>query len=230
MTIETLTERQIALESEAVGLGAERYRKARPLPWRGDEQPSVEEEANLPPGRQLMKLIVGRLSDHISDVLAASAKGQAGRTSRAIPMLNLMQPEQVSYIITRYAVNSCTRHLSVSNLARQIAEALRDHLNYEMIKRDEPAFFQSLMKANKKAGNYGKTWRTKIRRAMKSVEQLLIRWSVQDTIQIGTKCVEMLVDAVPDLFSIERDPNPKTGRKELILRPTAKLRASTHSL
>lgn len=223
MTEQTLIERQIALETEAVELGAERYRKARPMPWRGDDQPSVEEETNLPPGRALMKQIVGKVADHIENVMAASAKGQAGGRMKAMPMLNLMKPEQVSYIVCRYAINSCTRRVSMGNLSRQIAEALKDHLNYDSIKRNEPAFFKSLMQANRKAGNYGKTWRTKIRRAMKTVERLLTSWSVNDAIQIGTKCIEMLTEAVPDLFEIVREPNPKTGRQELVLSPTPKL-------
>ena len=223
MLAEELIERQRALETESVALGAERYRKARPLPWRGDDQPSAEEEANLPPGRQLLKLVVGRLADHIGNVMEAASQGQAGGRMKALPLLNLMQPEQVAYITARYAVNSCTRHVSMANLSRQVAEALRDHLNYDSIKRNEPAFFKSLMQANKKAGNYGSTWRTKIRRSMKTVERLLVNWSVNDAIQIGTKCIEMLADAVPDLFTIEREPNPKTGRLELVLRPTQKL-------
>lgn len=222
--IETdLTERQRALEVESVTLGSERYRKARPMPWRGDDQAAAEEEANLPPGRQLLKTIVGRLTDHIEDVMAANREGTAGRGSKAMPLLRLMQPEQVAYITARFAVNSCTRHVSMANLSRQVAEALRDHLNYASIKKDEPAFFKSLMKANRKAGNYGSAWRTKIRRAMKTVEHLLVSWSVNDAIQIGTKCLEMLADGVPDLFAIEREPNPKTGRQELVLRPTEKL-------
>jgi DNA-directed RNA polymerase len=193
------------------------------MPWRGDDQPTVEEEANLPPGRQLLKMIVGRLTDHIDNVMEVSREGTAGRGSKAMPLLRLMQPEQVAYITARYAVNSCTRHVSMANLSRQVAEALRDHLNYDSIKRNEPAFFKSLMRANKKAGNYGSTWRTKIRKAMKTVERLLVKWSVNDAIQIGTKCIEMLADAVPDLFVIEREANPKTGRQELVLRPTQKL-------
>lgn len=223
MTEQTLIERQMQLESEAVALGAERYRKARPMPWRGADQPAAEEEANLPPGRQLVKLIVTKLASHIEDVRAALHNGKPGRQTKALPFLTLMEPEQIAYITARYAVNSCTRHVSMANLSRQVAEALKDHLNYTAIKKNEPAFFQSLMKANKKAGNYGSTWRTKIRKAMKQVERLLVRWTVQDSINIGTKCIEMLADSVPDLFSIEREPNPKTGRQELVLRATPKL-------
>lgn len=223
MTEQTLIERQIALETEAVELGAERYRKARPMPWRGDDQPSVEEEANLPPGRALMKQIVGKVADHIENVKEAGAEGAAGKSHKIMPMLHLMSSEQVAYITCRFAINSCTRRVSMANLSRQIAEALKDHLNYDSIKRNEPAFFKSLMQANRKAGNYGKTWRTKIRRAMKSVERLLTSWSVNDTIQVGTKCIEMLTEAVPDLFEIVREPNPTTGRQELVLSPTQKL-------
>lgn len=218
-----MIERQEQLEKEAIELGAERYRKARPMPWRGEDQPSVEAEADLPPGRALLKQIVETVGAHVEDVKEAASKGAAGRGHKALPFLHLMQPEQLAYITCRHAVNSLTMHVSLANLSRQVAESLRDHLNYDAIKKDQPAFFKSLMKANAKAGNYGKTWRTKIRRAMKSVEHLLTTWSVADTINIGTKCLEMLADACPDLFVIEREPNPKTARQELVLKPTAKL-------
>lgn len=223
MTEQTLIERQRELEKQAVDLGAERYRKARPMPWRGEDQPQAEEEANMPPGRQLLKHVVGRLSEHIEVVKDASAKGQAGKAAKVMPLLHLMDAEQVAYITARMGINSCTKQFSLKNAGRGVAEALKDHLNYTAIKEDQPAFFRSLMKANKKAGNYGKTWRTKIRRAMKSVERLLVRWSVNDTVQIGTKCLEMLCEACPDLFEIDRRPNIKTGRKELVLKATPKL-------
>ena len=223
MTEQTLIERQIALESQAVDLGAERYRKARPMPWRGEGQPTAEEEVNLPPGRALLKQLVGNLSSHIENVMEASSKGQAGGRMKAMPMLHLMKPEQVAYLTARGVVNASIRHFSLKNVGREIAETMKDHLNYDAIKRNEPAFFKSLMKANKKAGNYGVTWRRKIRRAMKTVERLLVNWSVNDAVQIGVKCVEMLVESAPDLFTIERLPNVRTGRRELHVCPTPKL-------
>lgn len=219
-----LIERQRALESESVALGAERYRKERPMPWRNESSTAAErEEANLPPGRQLLQRIVGPVAERIEAAKEAASQGAAGRGGKAMPMLNLLDAEAVAYITARCTINAATRRMSLAVLAGAVAEMLRDHLNYDSIKKDEPAFFRSLMKANKKAGNYGKTWRTKIRRAMKSVEALLVTWSVSDKLQIGTKCLELLVDAVPDLFEIVREPNPKTGRLELVMRPTEKL-------
>lgn len=222
--MEDLIERQQKLEAEAIELGAERYRKERPMPWRTDAAAAAEqEEAALPPGRQLLKQIVVPTARHIEEVMEAASQGQAGRGTKAMPFLNLMDHEAVAYITARAAINGAAKRLSMQNLASGVAEMLRDHLNYDSIKKNEPAFFRSLMKANKKSGNYGKTWRTKIRRAMKSVEHLLVTWTVADKVQIGTKCLEMLAGAVPDLFEIVREPNPKTGRQELIIRPTEKL-------
>lgn len=224
MYIPTVIEKQQALEEEAIRLGAERYRKERPMPWRTDAATAQqEEEANLPPGRQLLKIIIDPLAARIEEEQEARARSAAGRSAKALPMLHLMMPEEVAYITARHAVNSCNRRLGLQSVARDLAELLRDHLNYDSIKRNEPAFFRSLMRANKKAGNYGKTWRTKIRRSMKAVERLLVNWSTSDKVNIGVKCLELLVDAVPDLFEIAREPNLKTGRKELILRPTPKL-------
>lgn len=48
--------RQIELEDEARSLGQSRYH-ARKLPWRV-EAGTPDEEANLPPGQQLLKICI----------------------------------------------------------------------------------------------------------------------------------------------------------------------------
>lgn len=217
-----LLERQRAIESESVELGRERYRKERPMPWR-DESAGADEEANLPPGRHLLRQIVRPTADAIRAALKASSQGQAGRSFKAVSMLTLMEPEAVAYLTARCAINAAAKRMGMAPLSGHVAEALRDHLNYDAIRKNEPAFYRSLMNANKKAGNYGRTWRTKIRRAMKAVERLLVSWTPNDKLQIGSKCLELLVSAVPDLFEIVREPNPITFRDELVFRPTAKL-------
>src|SRR5690349_17863625 len=51
--------RQLDLEEEGYALGAVRYRQQRPMPWRMGEQPKgQDEEANLPPGQHLLRLVV----------------------------------------------------------------------------------------------------------------------------------------------------------------------------
>jgi DNA-directed RNA polymerase len=216
-----LIERQQALESEAADLGADRYQRARPMPWR-DEASKGEEEANLPPGKHLLRMIVKPTAEVIAHTIDEASKGAAGRGHKAMSLLILVKPDVVAYITARCAVNAVAKRFSMQQLATMVAEAVRDEVNYEAIRKKEPGFYRSIMRANRKAGNYSKTWRTKVHRAMKAVEQMLVTWPKGDKIAIGTRLLEMLVSAVPDLFEIVQEPNPMTRRDEWLFRPTEK--------
>lgn len=223
-TIEDLHKRQLDMEMEGVALGAQRYNKARPMPWRSQEDALAEQdEAELPPGRRLMRQIVGPMVAVIEADIEAASVGRAGRGYKALPLLRVTQPEAVAYLTARSAINGVSRRLSMAQLARIIAEQLKDHIDYAKLREDEPAFFQSLMRANAKAGTYGKTWRGKIRRAMRSADVLLTNWSQADKLNVGTKCIDMLLKACPSLFEITIEHNPVTGRKENVFRPKAVL-------
>ncbi len=71
-----LVARQIALENEARALGVDRYRRSRPLPWR-TESAGVEDEADLPPGRQLLKLAIEPTAAAIHEFVDRLSKGGA---------------------------------------------------------------------------------------------------------------------------------------------------------
>ena len=79
MISETFTQkvrRQIELENESRALGAERYRSARPLPWR-DEVSSAEQEGDLPPGRQLVRLAIEPTAEAFADFKDRALNGAA---------------------------------------------------------------------------------------------------------------------------------------------------------
>ena len=219
-----LIERQQALEAEAVALGVDRYNRERPMPWR-DDASKQEEESNLPPGQHLLRLIVPPTAEVIRQTLEATSKGSAGRGHKAMSLLLLVKPEVVAYVTARVAVNSIGRKgYGMKQTAIEVAEAVRDEVDYDAIRRNEPGLYRALLRANKKAGNYNKTWRTKVRRAMKAVEGMLSNWPMNEKVLIGVKLLELLQAAVPDLFELVQEPNGLTNRDQWKFQPTQKLR------
>ena len=94
--------RQIDMEDEGRSLGQSRYH-ARKLPWR-TEAGSVDEEANLPPGQQLMKLAVEPVATAIEAFLEDVYSGKAGRRHTAADFLLLSEPLEIAYLTTRVMV------------------------------------------------------------------------------------------------------------------------------
>ena len=70
--------RQIGLEDESRALGASRYRARRPLPWR-HEPSSTDEEGDLPPGRQLLRLAIHPTAQQAADIAFNNYKAHHAR-------------------------------------------------------------------------------------------------------------------------------------------------------
>lgn len=142
--------RQLDLEAEARGLGAVRYRQSRPLPWRSPEDaPSVDEEANLPPGQQLLRLAVEPTAALIREKLEAAAEGKAGRRHSALGWLEIAQPEEVAYLAARVALNSAASRASFQSATRSLGEHIMDHVRMLTFKKENAAGYVGLMRSAK---------------------------------------------------------------------------------
>jgi len=86
--------RQLELEDDSRALGERRY-NARKLPWK-PEAGSPDEEANLPPGKQLLKLCIEPVSQHISAFIHEACNGKAGRRHSAVSYCLLAEPDALA--------------------------------------------------------------------------------------------------------------------------------------
>lgn len=143
--------RQLELEGESRQLGAERYRSQRPLPWR-EAASAVEEEANLPPGRQLLKLAVEPTSRALIEFLDRITTGGAGRRPAAFKVLSRVDPQEASYIACRVIVNSAAVGQTVQATAFAVAEALVHHVEMMNLSRANKKGYTGLLKSQEKAG------------------------------------------------------------------------------
>ena len=210
--------RELDLEEEAGQLGAVRYRQQRPLPWRlTDEEPSREEEANLPPGQQLLRLAVEPTATLLREKIEAANNGKAGRRASAIKWLEEAQPEEVAYLAARVALNASVSQSTFQTATRQLGEAIIDHVEMIVFSSTDKPGYKGLIKAqkNRKAG--GRNRRTAIRNLLveKGVRKVI---SVAEKMHLGAFALETLIDAT-DLFEVEL--TPVNGRdKVYLLKPT----------
>ena len=203
--------RQLDLEDESRALGSSRYRAARPLPWR-TETSSVEEEAELPPGRKLLKLTIEPLSAAIFEWCERIRNGGAGRRPGGFNLLSQVKPDEAAYLIARISVNAAANRLTATATAFQIANALIDHIEMLNLKQANKAGYKGLAAKLKK----GSKRRSAVRDIMEK-EGAKVDFSETDKLQAGMRAIELLCDSTA-LFTLD---TMKVGRGEtFVLRPT----------
>lgn len=214
-----LVRRQLDLEEEAHTLGAIRYRQARPLPWR-EETASEDEEANLPPGKQLIKLAVEPTAALIREKVEAAQGGAAGRRFAALKWLEEASPEEAAYLAARVALNAAVKRQTFQGATRVLGEAIIDHVEMLLFAKKNAAGYVGLVRAN----HYRRTRGAKNRRA--ALRKLLAKEGAKLTIpvtekmHIGAFALEALIEAT-GLFTLDLVPKASLrGDKQYVIRPT----------
>jgi DNA-directed RNA polymerase len=191
--------RQLELEGESRQLGAERYRSQRPLPWR-TEASSADEEAELPPGRQLLKLVVPPMAAGIREFVDRIANQGAGRRHLAYKALALMEPEAAAYLSARVIVNSTANGQTAQATAFSVAEALAHHIEMVGLHRVNKKGYKGLLKKQEKAGFSSKK-KAAVGKLLES-EGVRFDLSQSERLHTGMKLIELLCD-VTGLFVLE---------------------------
>lgn len=192
--------RQIELEDEQRALGASRYH-ARALPWKV-EAGTIDEEANLPPGQQLLKLAVKPVAEAIEGFLAEVCERKAGRLHRAVDFLLLTDPEEVAYLTTRVMVNLCMSQSLLQTAATKVTEALIENLEFKGFREMNRKGYKGFMKAQDARGSFTRQRKSAVKKLFAS-EGCAIDVSPEEKVSIGTKCMELVIDAT-GFFELEK--------------------------
>lgn len=206
--------RQLELEDESRRLGAERYRSQRPLPWR-TEATSVEEEADLPPGRQLLKLAVVPVAAAISEFVSRVGSGGAGRRPVALKLLSAVDPKEAAFLAARVIVNGSALGWTAQSVAFAISEALIHHAEMEDLREVNRKGYKGLLKKQQGRG-YSSKKRAAVADILKN-EGVKKSLSQTDRLHTGMKCIELFC-GVTGLFTTEYVPGPRGD--VLMVRPT----------
>lgn len=190
---------QMDLEDEQRALGASRYH-SRALPWKV-EAGSIDEEANLPPGHQLLKLATQPVAEAIGAFLAEVCERKAGRLHRAVDFLLLTDPTEVAYLTTRVMVNLCMSQSLLQTAAIKVADALIENLEFKSFREMNRKGYKGFIKAQEAKG-YSRQRKAAVKKLFQS-EGCAIDISSEEKVSIGTKCMELVIDAT-GFFELEK--------------------------
>jgi DNA-directed RNA polymerase len=172
----------------------------------------VSDEADLPPGRQLLKLTVEPTAAAIKEFVDRIQSGGAGRRPLALKLLALAPAEEVAYLTARIIVNEAAHLGTAQHTAFAIAAAIVDHAEMVRLKESNGAGYKGLVKAQQK--------HTKRRRAVKDImrkENVGVTLTQAEMLSGGIKAIEVFCDAT-GLFVMELQPR---GRGDMyVIRPT----------
>lgn len=213
-TTDSLMARQIALESEMVGLGERRY-------W--DRITKAQEkgmEMGTAYGSQLTREAIGPLREKLDQFLADNEAGKAkrGRPNAALKFLRLFDDMNVvAFLTAKFAMNGITRRNSMSKVAMSIGRALEDELQFTKFAEDAPGFWKWLQENTKTntEGHKRIVFRVAHREAENSVWD---GWSDKDRLHLGTTCLSMFIEATG---LVEAVTTTVGKRRETSLVPTA---------
>ena len=189
----TLIRRQLEIEDDCKALGASRYRN-RQLPWR-DTVGSDEEEANLPPGQQLLKAMTLPVAESVSQFVKDTSDGKAGRRHAAADLLLFTNPIEAAYLACRVLTN-CTiggQGSLVQSAALHIADALIENAEFYAFREVNRVGFKGFMRKQASQG-YSRQRKAAIKKLFTN-EGVAVETSFANRVSIGMKCIEMIVEA-----------------------------------
>lgn len=190
-TIRDLIRRQIELEDEQRALGSSRY-NSRKLPWRV-EAGTPDEEANLPPGQHLLRELTLPVSEAFKDFIDATCEGKAGRRHSAANFLLLCDPLEAAYLTCRVMLNHSIGRESLVSTARAVTKALVENLEFKAFREMNRIGYKGYMKKQEARG-YSRQRRSAVKKLFEG-EGVAITLSATEEATVGTKCVELVIDA-----------------------------------
>jgi DNA-directed RNA polymerase len=193
-------ERELALEAEMVGLGANRvWKEILGSPASDNKKPKKglrekEEESRSRYGRELISSALEPFIAEIKDFL--EVKG-AGRRHSAVAILKQFQPEVVAFITLQSVIDSITKRKKRTLSAWRVGKCLEDELRFAHFEKTNQAFWEKLKKDLTRREHNMKRRRAILIHEMKkgAKKQRSMRWdgwSDELAFHVGSKCVELL--------------------------------------
>jgi len=203
--------RQIALEDESRALGASRYRARRPLPWR-HEPSSTDEEGDLPPGRQLLRLAIQPTAEAIRSFCDVVNHGGGTRIPEAALILSSVGAEEAAYLTGRVILSAAAEGKKLTATAIAVADAIIEHQQMENLRRARADVFKGVLRVQAH-GVRSLKMKRKIQNIM-SDHGFDQPFPLAMRIRTGVKAIELFCDAT-GLFAIESQ-----GQRTKYVRPT----------
>ncbi|WP_303718559.1 DNA-directed RNA polymerase [Brevundimonas naejangsanensis] len=205
--------RQIDLENESRALGASRYRANRPMPWRNETR-AADEEADLPPGRQLLKLATEPTAAAIREFCERVDHGGAARGVDAHLILSQIGADEAAYLTGRVALDAAATGMKFTATCIAVANAFIEHIQMESLRHSRKDVFKGLIRSQQNASSLVTS---KKRKAIKNImveHGVDQTFTLQQRVRAGAKALELFCDST-GLFVID-----SIARGTKVIRPT----------
>ena len=192
-----LFERELALESEMIGLGNSRM-WASVLKARNNEDESRTGYAHRimagdGKGAGALELFKNAVSDFLKD-----SKGRPGRKHSLIPVLEQFQdPAVIAFIALQVTLDSITTHKKLTNVAVLVGRSLEDELRFTKFEKENKAFWEKLRDdLARREPNLKRRRAVLIHEMVKGAKkQKALKWKVwtkEEQLIIGMKVLDIL--------------------------------------
>lgn len=213
MNTTNLVDRQKELEQESVMLGMTRYRAER-LPWQTDGR-TQKAEADLTPGKMLLKTHVEPLAEAIGAFIEAADSGKAGRKHTTLPYLAHIDATQAAYLALRFAMNGASAGRPLSSVARAIGDAVQEHLEMLNMAAHHAGLYRKL--TSQLASSTSSEHRLGVIRNVRRKYGLnTLSWSVKERVLLGMKLLELAIDTT-GLFEIRQMNRGRNDRPQMLM-------------
>lgn len=170
-------------------------------------------------GLMMMKRSVDDLANMIEGFVQDALGGKVSKSPYAAVLLNHLDSEVSAYIALKFCMDGVSIVTPLTRLAMRIANALEDQFKLEFYKRQDQFMFNKIYKTvtNRTTNRYYR--RYNMLRECNRLELTAAQpWSSQEKLALGTKLVDMVVQAT-GLIKVESQ-SIKTKRKVLFVRAT----------
>ena len=174
----------------------------RPLPWRA-EPSAATSEADLPPGRQLLKHVVAPLAEAFEEFVERAGAGGAGQMLDSLTILSQIGSEEAAYLTARVTLDCCANGMRATATANAIANALIDHIEMATLRENKRDAFEGMIKSQRGNRMISRAKRKAIRNTINQ-HGALMDYPVRTRTRTGMKALHLLCDAT-GLFTIEQD-------------------------
>lgn len=192
-----LFERELALESEMIGLGNSRMWSSVLKARKNQEESRTGYAHRIMAGDGKGAGALEQFTAAVTDFLKA-AKGRAGRKHSLIPVLEQFQdPAVIAFITLQVTLDSITSHKNFARVAVLVGKALEDELRFTQFEKENKAFWEKLRDdLARREPSIKRRRAILIHEMVKGAKkQRALRWKVwpdEERLLIGHKVLQML--------------------------------------
>lgn len=187
---------QIELEEKMRGMGIDRFRAAI------SKNAEKGRESQSKPAQRLMSKAHHATVDIMQTFMNEAGQGKAGARAFALRYMQMVGDADIlAHVTMRCVFDTLSDTVPLVKTARQVAQLLEDELNNKLFKEAAPNLHRFASQNANKQEEHSRKLRHLFWSA-KAANIELIDWSMSDKVKLGTKLIELFVEA-SGLFRLE---------------------------